>query len=48
MTGERDGAKDVGGEALLSVLLLEGLLPEGRRELEDAAHGPGGEQAEEV
>ena len=45
MTGERDRAEDVGSEALLSVLLLDGLLPEGRGELEDAAHRPGGEQA---
>lgn len=48
MLGERQGAEDVGGEALLSVLLLGGLLPEGRSELEDPALGPGGEEAEEV
>jgi hypothetical protein len=45
---ERDGAEDVGGQALLSVLLLEGLLPEGGCELEDAGHGPGRDEAEEV
>ncbi len=40
--------EDVGGQALLSVLLLEGLLPEGGGELEGAAPGPGREQAQEV
>jgi hypothetical protein len=45
---ERDGAEDVGGEALLSVLLLQGLLPERGSELKDAAGRPGGEQAKEV
>ncbi|MFY0539673.1 hypothetical protein [Nannocystis pusilla] len=29
MVGERDGAEDVGGETLLSVLVLAGLLPAG-------------------
>ena len=48
MLGERQGAEDVGGEALLSVLLLGGLLPEGRSELEEPALGPGWEEAEEV
>ena len=48
MLGERHGAEDVGGESLLSVLLLAGLLPEGGGELEDSALGPGGEEAEEV
>ena len=38
---ERDPPEDVGSQALLSVLLLQGLLPEGRGELEDAASGPG-------
>ena len=33
MVGERDGAEHVGGEPLLSVLVLAGLLPEGRRGL---------------
>jgi len=45
MLPERHFAEDVGGEALLSVLLFQSLLPEGRRELEDAAPGPRREQA---
>jgi len=45
---ERDAPEDVGGQALLSVLLLQGLLPEGRGELEDAAGGPGRQEAEQV
>lgn len=36
MTGESDGAEDVHGEALLSFSLLEGFLPVGWGELEDA------------
>lgn len=38
MIGERDRAEDIDGEALLSVLLLEGLLSGNR---DDAARGPG-------
>ncbi len=40
--------EDVGSQALLSVLLLQGLPPEGRGELEDAASGPGLQEAEQV
>ncbi len=40
--------KGFGGEPLLSVLVLEGLLPVGRREFEDATPGPTGQQAEQV
>ena len=36
MLSECDGAEDVGGQALLGVLLLESLLPEGWGELEDS------------
>ena len=35
-------------EALLSILLLEGLLPEGGCELEDAARRPGRQEAQQV
>ena len=45
---QSDAAVDVLGETLLSVVLIQGLLPVGRRELEDAALRPAGEQAEEV
>src|SRR5690606_29813291 len=45
---ERQPSEDVGSEPLLSLLLLERLLPVRGRELEDAATGPGGQQAEEV
>lgn len=48
MFDERDAAEDVGGQALLSVLLLQGLLPEGGGELEDAALGPGRQEAQQV
>ena len=48
MIEDRDAPEDVGGQALLSVLLLQGLLPEGRGELEDATSGPGRQEAEEV
>src|SRR5437762_2255385 len=44
--GER--AKDVVGETLLSVLLLESLFPEGRGQVQDAALGPARQQAEQV
>ena len=45
---EEDAAEDVGGEALLSFRLLEGLLPMERRELEHALPRPAGQQAEEI
>ena len=45
---ERDLAVDVGSESLLSVLLLQGLLPVEGGELEDALHRPGRPEAEEV
>src|SRR5437870_12407836 len=45
---ERDTTEDVGGETLLSVWLLEGLVPVERGELEDATGGPAGDEAEEV
>lgn len=45
---ENDLAVDVGGQPLLSPLVLECLLSVGGRQLEDAARGPGGQQAEEV
>jgi hypothetical protein len=45
---ERDLTEDVGGEPLLSVLLLESLLPVRGGELEEALGGPGWQQAEEV
>jgi hypothetical protein len=45
---ERDSPEDVGGQTLLSVLLLKGLLPGGRGELEDTALGPGRQETEEV
>jgi hypothetical protein len=38
---ERDLAEDVGGETLLSVSLLQSLLPVDGSELEDALRGPG-------
>src|SRR5260370_15082095 len=41
-------AEDVGGEPLLSVILLESLAPVERRELEDATRGPARQQAEEI
>jgi len=41
-------AVDIGGEVLLSVLLLAGLAPVDRGELEDAAGRPGGQPAEQV
>ena len=45
---ERDLTEDVRSEPLLSVLLLESLLPVGGGELEDALHRPAREEAEEV
>ncbi len=41
-------AEDVGGQPLLSLVLLERLLPVRRSEGEDAGLGPGWQQAEEV
>ena len=43
-----DLTEDVRGEALLSVLLLQGLVPVGRGEFQDSALGPRGQQAQEV
>jgi hypothetical protein len=40
--------EDVGVEPLLSVLVLEGLLPVEEREIEDSTDRPGGQEAEEV
>ena len=48
MPPERQPPEDIGSEPLLSLLLLERLLPVRGRELEDATPGPRGEQAEEV
>jgi len=48
MLSERDRAEDVGGEPLLSLVLLERLLPVRRGEGEDAGLGPGRQQAQEV
>src|SRR5690606_4582400 len=48
MLAEGDTAEDVGGEELLSLWLLERLLPGGGGELEDAGARPGGQQAQEV
>src|SRR5690242_179903 len=45
---EHNASKDVGGQLLLSFDLLEGLLPIGRGELEDAMVRPRGQEAEEV
>ena len=45
---ERDLPVDVGVEPLLSVSVLQGLVPVGGSELEDAVLGPTGEQAEDV
>src|SRR3990172_9626863 len=45
---ERAVGVDVGSEPLLSVLLLERLLPKGRRELEHTALRPARQQAEEI
>ena len=48
MLAEGDTAEDVSSEPLLSLWLLEGLLPGGRGELEDAGARPGGQEAQEV
>jgi len=45
---EGGAPEDVGVELLLSVLILEGLLPLGGGEFEDAAARPAGKQAEEI
>ena len=45
---EGSATEDVGVEPLLSVLVLEGLVPVRGSELEDAATRPAGEEAEEV
>ena len=45
---KHDSAEDVGSQPLLSVLLLEGLLPEGGREVQDATVRPGRQETEEV
>src|SRR5262245_16018044 len=45
---ERKTAKDVGGEAPLSVVLLARLVPVDGRELENAVSGPAGQEAQEV
>lgn len=48
MLAEGDTAEDVGSEPLLSLWLLERLLPGDGGELEDAGPRPGGQQTEEV
>lgn len=50
MVEQADGRppEDVGVETLLSVAILEGLLPVERGELQNAANGPAREEAEEV
>ena len=48
MISERHGAEDVGGQALLSVLLLESLLSEGWGELEEPVWGPRAQEAKDV
>src|SRR5437879_12178419 len=45
---ECDLAENVGGEALLSVLLLDSLLPTSGREIEHATVRPARQQTEEV
>jgi len=45
---EDDATKEVALEGLLSLALLEGLLPVGGRELEDAAQRPAWQKAEEI
>ena len=48
MLTEGDRAEDVGSEPLLSLLLLERLLPVGGGELKDARARPRGQQAQKV
>ena len=45
---ESDGTEAVGSEGLLSLVLLEGLAPVGRGQLENAANGPVWQKAEKV
>ena len=45
---EGDATEDVGVESLLSVALLEGVVPVRGRELEEAVLGPAGQEAEQV
>lgn len=45
---EHSASEDVGGQPLLSVALLAGLLPVGRSELEQSRVWPVGQQTEEV
>jgi hypothetical protein len=45
---EHDPTEDVGVQDLLSLVLLEGLAPVGRGELEDTVAGPAGQQAQQV
>src|SRR5688572_18247744 len=45
---EQHAPENVGGQLFLSFALLEGLFPVGGSELENAALGPGREQAEKV
>ena len=45
---EEHPSKDVGGQLLLSLGFLEGLLPIGGRELENAVVGPARQEAEEI
>src|SRR5262249_54847822 len=45
---ERSLAEDVSGESLLNVLILGGVLPEGRSQFEHAAVRPARQQAEQV
>ncbi len=46
--GEEREAEGVGDEPLLGVLLLAGLCPVGRRELQDAPLGPARQETEEI
>src|SRR5215471_1825210 len=45
---EGGAPEDIGVEPLLSVLVLEGLLPIGGGQLEDTAMGPTRQEAEEI
>jgi hypothetical protein len=46
--GKKDATEDVGGQLLLNFGLLEGLLPIGRSEFEQAVPGPAGHEAQLV
>ena len=48
MLSERNGAEDVGGQALLGILLLDSLLPEGWGELEESTRRPRVQETEDV